>query len=366
MTLNDKETRTLDAFTNTALKTTQVKSDMVLAEIAGKCAAEGKENLVQSITNITLEIKTVLKTKSGSGNTTVYTFEISPYAVAKNGTNTVAEAELDQQALSISQNNTMTVKIPVLIEMLFATITHYPDENESGSPDTYEGIPVQEKDGERFAEVPIAHFSRFELKKGEAKAATVTPGTGTSNTATGAGGTTGSASASGTTGSAASLNSTPIPTPELTLAQKAALGMATIQENVAAAFLNLFGLNKNGAADTKTSDPAGQTADDIAAKTDAAADGTDGFPDENMDLTGDFRTAEAGEPAETVENAAEQESGSDANAAEQETDLKRQALTLKPGIILLIVLLIAVGAAFAICEIVLFKNKKPTKHKKKR
>lgn len=373
--LNSNETQTLDAFTNTALVPAQVKSDVVLAEIAQKCAAEGKENDVQTITNITLEIKTVLRTKTGSGSATVYTFEISPFAVAKNGTATVAEAELDQQALSISASNTMVVKIPVLMQMLFATITHYPDDNESDAPETFTGVPVQEENGERFAAVPIGHFSRFKVQKGAAQPATVPAQTGasgsTSGTAAGSAAT-GSAAGSGSgnsAGGSASLNGTPVPSVDLTLAQQAAIGMATLQQNVANAFANLFGNGKNEAAETQTTGSVEQTGGEAAEKTDDAAADTDMTSGENPDLTEDFRTAEAGDTAESGQDTAEMqttaENDTDANAPADQSDQKKQGITVKPGVVVLIVLLVGVGAAFVICQVVLFKNKQTKRHKKK-
>ena len=386
VTLDREETKALNAFTNDALKPSQVKRADVLAELAAACAKANKANQVQSITNIALEIKTRLTAKTNSGNAAVYTFEISPYAVAKNGSTTIAEAKLDNEALNTSASSAIRVRIPMLgLDTLFAQIVHYNEDNQT-IKEIFSSVPVQkdQSTGEKYAEVDLTSFSLFTVEKGQPGTAAVSAGTGAS-TGTGAANAAASQSAAGNAaGSAASLNGSAIPTPDLTFAQKAAIEMAALQEKAATAgnwVANLFGLGNGNAAGTQTNDAAAQGTADA---TDAASSDAAGVKEEAVDgtaegsaaqegaqaLTEDFRTAEAqtGESAqETVQSQASQEAGADQNATGKETNQKTQGIAVKPVIIVVICVLGGAVAAFVICRVVMLKKQAAKRrHKKKR
>lgn len=351
--LDERETTALQAFDSTRLTPSLVKQEEVLAAVASACAQDGKTNAVQTITNIALEIKTEITGKSGNGKQAVYVLEISPYAVAKNGGTTVVETKLDHEALQISDSNRMQVKIPVLMNILFAKILHYMDDN-STVRETF-NVPVQTSNGERFATVSLGCFSRFTVQEGTAAPATVTPGAG------GSGNTAGSAAAGQPSVSAsAPLAGEAIPSPELTFAQKAAIEMAALQEKVASGgswIGNLFHLgNQEAAAADHAAAPA-QNGSGAASHTAEVGDAAEGDESsgraettgEETDMSDALRTADAGEVTESGTDAvaATVTDTADNTGASADNTTHRQKETKSWMIPLIVILTIACAVILA-------------------
>ncbi len=351
--LDERETTALQAFDSTRLTPSLVKQEEVLAAVASACAKDGKTNAVQTITNIALEIKTEITGKSGNGKQAVYVLEISPYAVARNGGTTVVETKLDHEALQISDSNRMQVKIPVLMNILFAKILHYMDDN-STVRETF-NVPVQTSNGERFATVSLGCFSRFTVQEGTAAPATVTPGTG------GSGNTAGSAAAGQPSVSAsAPLAGEAIPSPELTFAQKAAIEMAALQEKVASGgswIGNLFHLgNQEAAAADHAAAPA-QNGSGDASRTAEVGDASEGDESsgraettgEETDMSDALRTADAGEVTESGTDAAAVTvtDTADNTGASADNATHRQKETKSWMIPLIVILIIACAVILA-------------------
>lgn len=371
VTLDNRETTALQAFDSTALTPALVKQDEVLAAVASECAKQGKNDEVQNITRVALEINTKVTGKSGNGKQAVYVLEITPYAVAKAGNTTVIEAKLDHEALRISDGNRMQVKIPVLMNILFARILHYMEDN-STVRETF-NVPVQESDGERFAAVSLGCFSKFTVEEGAAAPATVIPGAATGGSASG------TASADHNSANAsAPLSGEVIPAPDLTFAQKTAIEMAALQEKAASGgswIANLFGLgsqdpaaaNHAAASAQNTPEDASRTAETReAAESDESSFRTE-EPGEATALTDDLRTADVDEMTDAgtgAETAASAENGNHADASEDHTT--GQQKETKPWVIPLIIVLAIAGAAILVGLVLLRTRSHRKRHRNRK